>query len=395
MCDIVVAVKDGNVLFGKNSDRDANEAQVLEWRAARDHPESARVRCTWIEIPQVAHTHAVLLSRPFWMWGAEMGANEHGVVIGNTAVFTRQPCAKSGLTGMDLLRLALERASSAEAARDTIVSLLETHGQGGGGGFEHPAFTYHNSFVIADPSGAIVLETAGRLWEWSRVEGVYTISNALTLPGFAERHSDFVKTYGSGSRPRRCRTLEMASGVCSVADMAGVLRDHGAAGGAPRYSWLNGGLQVPCVHPSGLFAASQVNGSWISELGHGAVQHWATGTSAPCLSLYKPVAVERPVDLGPMPGAVMDMRCYWWRFERFQRRVMVDPGTARPRFIPERDEVEAAWFARPPASAAAFREADRLVQDWEARLEGLELRDRRPWWVRRYWRRRNRRAACA
>ncbi len=49
-----------------------------------------------------------MLSKPSWMWGAEMGANEHGVVVGNEAVWTtlNDPYTDSQerLLGMDLLR---------------------------------------------------------------------------------------------------------------------------------------------------------------------------------------------------------------------------------------------------------------------------------------------------
>ncbi len=139
MCDTVVVVREGEVLFGKNSDRDPNEAQLLDWQPARSHPAGTALRCTWITIPQVRQTHAVLLSRPYWMWGAEMGANEHGVVVGNEAVFTRAPTQAAGLLGMDLVRLSLERATTAERAVDVLRGLLAAHGQGGRAGYDDPA----------------------------------------------------------------------------------------------------------------------------------------------------------------------------------------------------------------------------------------------------------------
>lgn len=57
-------------------------------------------------------TKAVILSKPSWMWGAEMGANECGVVIGNEAVWTNDNDGDSNTTvkrllGMDLVRYIL------------------------------------------------------------------------------------------------------------------------------------------------------------------------------------------------------------------------------------------------------------------------------------------------
>jgi len=137
------------------------------------------------------------------MWGAEIGANEHGVMIGNEAVFTDQRYTKSGLTGMDLLRLALERAASAGDAVAVITGLLEQHGQGGGCGHEHRGFTYHNSFIVADAAGAYVLETAGKLWAVEKVEsGVRSVSNGLTIAPFATEHSNRLRTAVSACRVR-------------------------------------------------------------------------------------------------------------------------------------------------------------------------------------------------
>jgi dipeptidase len=388
----MAVVDSGGVLFAKNSDREPNEGQYLDWHPRRTHPAGARLKCTWIEIPQARETYAVLLSRPFWIWGAEMGTNEFGVTIGNEAVFTRQRYAKTGLLGMDLLRLALERARTAAEAVQTIVSLLAEFGQGGGCKLESPRFTYHNSYIVADPRTAFVLETAGRHHAIEEIRGPRSISNGLTIRGFAERHSDTIKTFVSACRRRQPRTQRLVERAEGPGDLMGALRDHGEGNSVPRYSWLNGGLGAPCVHAGGLVASSQTTASWVAELRTGAIRHWATATAAPCTSLFKPVAVDRPLELGPAPRDRDDGESLWWRHERLHRRAMRDPARLLPRYAAERDEIESAWLADPPDSAAAFAEADSLLARWTDAVLGESGRDTRPAYVRRYWNKRNARA---
>lgn len=393
MCDTLAIVNEDGVFFAKNSDRDVNEGQVLEWRPTQSFSKDTQCECTWITIPQVAQTHAILISRPFWMWGAEIGTNEHGVCIGNEAVFTNQPYAKKGLLGMDLLRLGLERGASAAAACEVITALLEEHGQGGGCGYEHRDFTYHNSFIVADTREAYVLETAGKHWARESIEGARSISNGLTIPDFAARYSDRIKTTVSACRQRQPRTQALAEKAQSTADCFSILRDYGAGQSGPVYHWLNGAMTAPCMHGGGLVAGNQTAASWVSELKPGDVQHWVTGTSTPSASLFKPVSVHAPVDLGVAPEGVVN-DSLWWHHERMARKLFRNPGTHLGEIQQQCAALETQWLDKPPHSAEAFRIHEELLQTWERELLPAQIQDTRPWYVKRFWHSRNRAAGC-
>lgn len=400
MCDTVVVLADDAVRFAKNSDRDPNEAQLIDWRPRGVHQAGSPLRCTWIDIPQVAETHAVLLGRPFWMWGAEMGANEHGVVIGNEAVWTDQPMADVGLTGMDLLRLALERSANRHDAVGVIVELLERHGQGGGCGLERPGFTYHNSFLVADPGGATVLETAGALWATEDVAAGTTrsISNELTIHEFAAAHSDRTRSKVSCAATRRSATEAAASGAVGIGELAAVLRLHAGGTAMPRWTLIGGAMSSPCMHAGGVIASSQTTNSWLSELGGGSARHWMTGTAAPCTGLFKPVELDGPVDIGAAPTDRSDAQSadasLWWRHEVLHRRVMTDPAALLARYRDERDRLERANLAGELGSAEAFAVADDALERWTRDVRDAGRHDRRPPAIRRYWNVRNRRAGA-
>lgn len=60
--------------------------------------------------------------------------------------------------------MGLERSSNANEALDVITILLEKYGQGGPCSKDDSGMVYHNSFLIADPTCAWVLETSGKHW---------------------------------------------------------------------------------------------------------------------------------------------------------------------------------------------------------------------------------------
>ena len=178
MCDTLGKLGSEKSFFAKNSDRSPNEVQVLEYHQAKQGL-SGTLNCTYITVPQAKETFAVLLSRPSWMWGAEMGINEYGLCIGNEAVFTKGAYGKTGLTGMDMVRLALERCKTAKEALQFLISLLADYGQGGNCGYDHDFF-YDNAFLMMDRKELFVLETAGKQWVYKQYSAA-NISNRLSI----------------------------------------------------------------------------------------------------------------------------------------------------------------------------------------------------------------------
>lgn len=434
MCDTVVALgavtADGVTLFGKNSDRAPNEAHHLLRVPAADHLPGSTVKCTYIEVPQVAHTYEVLLARPFWIWGAEMGANEHGVTIGNEAVFTKVPYDKGpGLIGMDLLRLALERSRTARAALDTITQLLEQYGQGGNCGFDQPLY-YHNSFIIADAAEAWVLETAGRQWAAERVRDIRTISNGITIGSewdlasadlvkyaidqkwckgrddfhFSRCYSDLIYTNFSYCRDRQCRTTELLkqqAGRITVQTIMNILRDHGP-GANEQWTPARGLNTVSvCWHAGfGPIRHSQSVGSMVSQLSPGAPTHFVTGTSAPCTSVFKPVWLGGDLpDTGPAPTGVYDEATLFWQHEVLHRATLRDYAARLNLYRRERDELEQRFVSgafqtpdRAAFSAQCFAEAGAAGRRWIDRVRPADLSQPQSVLYSLAWRRFNRRA---
>lgn len=394
MCDTFCVRRPDGMLFAKSSDRPVDEPQVLEWLSGRSS--GGALRTTHVTIPD-ARAGAVLGSRPTWMWGLEHGVNEHRVAIGNEKVWTvddpRQ--APAALVGMDLVRLGLERASSADGAVDVITELLAAHGQGGSGedGGDEP---YWSSFLVVDPRGGWVLETSGRSWVASPVGAGAAISNRLTLSTEWTRSSDDV---APGTDWDQRRAPEVPTGIAdhrlaatracitsAAADprhTAAVLRDHGRGPwGAPGTSgdphpapvdvsddWS--GVTV-CMHVRDYQCTTA---SMVADLRTDPdepLRVWAA-LGTPCASVYLPVGIS---DGGAaVPAVLGDVEA--WRSFSALSRVVERPGEDGAAAL------RAVRRALAPVEAAAWEEADELwgagapADRWRAAAAGWDEQLRR------------------
>lgn len=369
MCDAIVAVgkatKNGTVIFGKNSDRSPNESQPLVHYLRQKYKEGSKVKCQFIEIPQTRVTFEVVGSQPYWLWGFEHGLNEFDVAIGNMAVQSKEPFevpeGGSGLLGMDLVRLGLERGKTAYEAMHVITDLLETYGPGASS-----RARYHNNYLIADPKEAWVLETAGRYWVAERVtDGVRAVGNLYSIQtqwsechpelvdhavekgwcisrddfNFAKDYCDYEKNPITGSliRWRRASALlKEHEGEITIEVMMEILRDH-------REDTFLQPLWTPgedfyaslCCHERP-WGSGQTAASMVVELREDMPRMlrascWMSMTP-PCTSVFRPFylkGVKIPSNLS-VGGREYSTDSPWWTFKKLQRHVERNYSTFAP-----------------------------------------------------------------
>jgi secernin len=413
MCDTWLALRDATltqqVIFAKNSDRPIFDCQPLLFYGRKTWKSGSKVQLEYVDVPQVETTYATLGSSPYWCWGFEEGINEHSVVIGNEAIFTKsfREAAVAhreghgpapGLLGMDLVRLALERSSSASEAVERMGTLIELYGQFGSGvpKKNHSEGGYDNAFLIADPNEGWILETAGTRWLAKRVaQGCASISNQPSIreewdvgsrgirdnaiekgwwPRDGEKRFDFARAYIDETVPRQVshvramRTRQLLcdkEGQITSGWMMRIARDHyeGTFLGGPYFDAADPDLHTICMHASSAdFTWGNTASSCVAALPDGSgtfpVFWWTPGP--PCNGCYVPFFVHG----GGLPEIVTTAGTfgkrfiapadaaedafapdsYWWLFKRLTDKVKGDPLKSLPGHYKRKNRIVRARF---------------------------------------------------
>ena len=137
---------------------------------------------------------------------------------------------------------------------------------------------------------------------------------------------------------------------------------------------------------AGPVRGSQTAGSLVCRLDPRGAACFATGTAAPCLSLYKPVWVDAGLpDTGPEPSGTWSEAALYWRHEQFHRTVLGDYAARAAVCAGEQEALERRFVesaleraGAPPAERLAlsrkcFAEADEALRRWTERAAAVPV----------------------
>lgn len=332
MCDTFAVRTPTGTLFAKNSDRPVAEPQLLRWESPR--PSGNRLATQYMSLGEDPGSVGTLLSQPDWLWGAETALSTQRVAIGNEKVWTTDDASAvaPALIGMDLVRLAAERADNAAHAVFLIGRFLGRYGQGGGGerGDDPATGTepYWSSFLVAGPEAVWQMETSGTAWVARELPGGGAISNRLTdkatwdrsgggadPDAWGKRRNPDVPT-GLADHRLACTSAFVAeSGMApSPADAVAVLRSHGQTPwGAPhRRGSVHpvpedvrddfSGISV-CMHVRDYQRTTAAMVSWL-PVDRSERPFTAAALGSPCCSIFVPCGT------GWVPGVLGDARAW-------------------------------------------------------------------------------------
>jgi secernin len=313
---------------------------------------------------------------------------------------------------MDLVRLALERSLTARQAVEVMGALVEQYGQFGSAvpAKPHDVGGYDNSFLVADPGEAWIVEAVGRRWLARRIQqGTTSISNQPTIrtawdmgspdvvdyavemgwwPEELERNFDFARAYIDDRVPRQVSQLRlMRSRQLLVAQqgqitpqwMKRIARDHyeDTFLQGPYFDAADPDFHSLCMHSSAAgFTWGNTASSCVAVLPRSEnelpIFWWTPGP--PCNGCYVPFFVhgsQLPAIVTAAGAfgkrvhaadvAVEDTfseRSYWWLFRELMDRVKGHPITSLPGLYPARNQLVRARF-------------DALEQEFEAETQNV------------------------
>ena len=188
----------------------------------------------------------------------------------------------------------------------------------------------------------------------------------------------------------------------NVTDAFSILRDHGSLDYSPDSHFL---MNQVCAHSANKIArnASQSTASMVTSLKKEDYTFWATGTSAPCTSIFKPIWFNGDVlpYIGPKPEGKYTPNSLWWDHEKLHRRVLMDFQKRHQILNNRRIELEKEFYDNSINTESdkfydltkyAFEKSKQFGDDILNELNDLSIEKKPKSSYRKYWKTQNMKA---